>query len=77
MFFLAPEAYLSLARDRQREMIAEVENDRLLTAARRARRDRRRARRAAPANAEVSPVGAEAPAGTVAPCGPRVAAPAR
>jgi hypothetical protein len=52
--------------DRQRELIADAERYRLLAAARR----RRRRERAEP---EVP----NRPAGTLAPCGPSVAAPAR
>jgi hypothetical protein len=81
----SPEIYLSLAHDRQREWIAEAEQGRLLAAARQARRSRRRARRAAEASAELSAdisaelsaAGRDRPAGTVAPCGPAVAQPAR
>ena len=77
----SPEIYLSLAHDRQREWIAEAEQGRLLAAARRARRSRRRTRRAAEVSADISAdisaAGRDRPAGTVAPCGPAVAQPAR
>jgi hypothetical protein len=56
--------------DHQRQLIAEADRYRLLAAARRRRRWER--------NGEgTEPVVRDRPAGTLAPCGPSVAAPAR
>lgn len=55
------EMTLLVATEYQRELIAQAEQHRLLTQARRARRARRAQRRQA---------GMSAPAGTLAPCAP-------
>ena len=60
-----PEILLALADARRRELIAEAHRARLLTSARRARLARK------------APGGRGQPTGTLAPCGPSVAVPAR
>ena len=60
-----PDLMLTLAHDRHRELIAEADRQRLLTSARLARR----ARRAATTRGR--------PVGTLAPCEPSAAVPAR
>ena len=60
-----PDLMLILANDRQRELIAEADRERLLTIARTARR----ARKTAAARGR--------PTGTLASCEPSVAVPAR
>lgn len=62
-----PDIILAQAQDRHRELIQEAERGRLLTIALRARRERR---------AHKERVRGE-PAGTLASCGPRAAAPAQ
>jgi hypothetical protein len=76
---LYPDFLLIVAKDRQRELIAEADRRRLLSLARRARRER--------AEAAYAPRGSQSsgkarvargqPAGTLAACGPHAAAPAR
>jgi hypothetical protein len=68
--FIHPELQLTQFYQRQQELIAEAEQDRLLAAARRLRRRRG-------ADAESDPAARGRPAGTLAGCGPRAAAPAR
>lgn len=63
--FMHPDLLLALAIDRQRELIAEVDRQRLLTSARGARRARK------------APVVRGQPTGTLASCEPSVAVPAR
>jgi len=60
-----PELLLDLTRERRRELIAEADRERLLTIARMARRTRK------------APRGRGQPAGTLRPCEPSVAVPAR
>ena len=60
-----PDVYLTVANDRHRELVAEVDRKRLLTIARAARR----ARKAAAARGR--------PTGTLASCEPTAAVPAR
>lgn len=57
-----PDLMLTLANDRHRELIAEFDRQRLLTTARRARKTRTARGR---------------PTGTLAPCEPSAAVPAR
>jgi hypothetical protein len=64
-----PDVMLTLAHDRHRELVAEAERERLLAGARRGRRTRRDEVRGRPA--------ARPAAGTVSPCEPSVAVPAR
>jgi hypothetical protein len=68
--FIHPELQLDQFYQRQRELIAEVEQHRLLAAARRHRRRRS-------ADAESQPAARGRPAGTLVECGARAAAPAR
>ncbi len=68
--FIHPELQLAQFYQRQRELIAEVDQHRLLTAARRHRRGR-------DADAESHPAARGRPAGTLAACEPRAAVPAR
>lgn len=63
-----PDLMLTLAHDRQRELIAEADRERLLTSARVAR-GARRARKAPGVRGQ--------PTGTLASCEPSVAVPAR
>ena len=63
-----PDFVLDMAHQHQRELIEEAGQRRLLSLARNARRDRR--------DAAAKPA-ARASTGTLAPCGPREAAPAR
>jgi hypothetical protein len=67
--FHSPETILALATAKQQELIAEADRQRLL---RRAHRGRHR--RTRPEN---EPLSRDRPAGTLAACGPHVAAPAR
>jgi hypothetical protein len=60
-----PDLLLDLAKDRQRELIAEADRTRLLSIARRASRARK------------APAVRGQPAGTLASCEPSVAVPAR
>jgi len=60
-----PDMFLTLANDRQRELVADADKQRLLTIARTARR----ARKTAAARGR--------PTGTLASCEPSVAVPAR
>jgi hypothetical protein len=69
--FIPPETMLVLAQERQRELIAEADQYRVLRAARRVRRARGAHR------AEIVAAAPARPAGTLAPCEPRAAAPAR
>ena len=68
--FLHPDLQLAQFHDRERELIAEAEQHRLLATARRHRRQRR-------ADADANPAARGRPAGTLAGCGQRAAAPAR
>jgi hypothetical protein len=68
--FIHPELQLAQFHQRERELIAEVEQHRLLATARRHRRRRG-------VDAESYPVARGRPAGTLAGCGARAAAPAR
>jgi hypothetical protein len=61
---LHPDVMLTIAADRRRELIAEADQERVLKSARRIRRTRRDEVRGQPA-------------GTLAPCEPSVAVPAR
>jgi hypothetical protein len=63
--WMHPDMLLTLANDRQRELVADADKERLLTMARAARR----ARKAAAARGR--------PTGTLASCEPSVAVPAR
>ena len=63
-----PDLMLALANDRQRELIAEADRERLLTIAR-AAREARRARKAPAVRGQ--------PTGTLASCEPSAAVPAR
>ncbi|HEX2771629.1 MAG TPA: hypothetical protein VHN18_04265 [Micromonosporaceae bacterium] len=67
--FFPPETILALATAKQHDLIADADRYRLLRSARRARR-----RHATPVN---EPLSRGRPAGTLAACGPRAAAPAR
>ena len=60
-----PDTLLVLANDRRRELIAEADRERLLTSARRVRRDRK------------APAVRGQPTGTLASCEPSAAVPAR
>jgi hypothetical protein len=60
-----PDLLLDLAYDRRRELVAEADRERLLTIARMVRRTRK------------APGGRGQPAGTLRPCEPSVAVPAR
>ena len=60
-----PDLLLDLMKDRRRELVAEADRERLLTVARAARRNRK------------APRGRGQPAGTLRPCEPSVAVPAR
>jgi hypothetical protein len=66
--FSNPNLMLTLANDRHRQLVAEAERSHLLTIARAARRSRR-ARQAQEMRGR--------PAGTLAPCEPSAAVPAR
>lgn len=66
--FYHPDTVMALANEHRRELIAEADRYRLLASALRIRREQDRERKAA-ARAR--------PAGTLAACGPREAAPAR
>jgi hypothetical protein len=68
--FIHPELQLAQFHQRQRELIAEVEQHRLLAAARRYRRRRG-------ADTESNPSARGRPAGTLTECGPPAAAPAQ
>jgi hypothetical protein len=68
--FIHPELQLAQFYQRQRELIAEVEQHRLLAAARRYRRRRG-------ADTESNPSARGRPAGTLTECGPPAAAPAQ
>jgi hypothetical protein len=68
--FIHPELQMDLFHQRQRELIAEAEQHRLLASARRHLRWRA-------ADAESHPAARNRPAGTLAGCEPRVAASAR
>jgi hypothetical protein len=68
--FYPPDTILALATIKQQELIAEADRYRVLRSARAAARRRR----AAPVN---EPLSRGRPAGTLAACGPRAAAPAR
>jgi hypothetical protein len=74
-----PDFLMILANDHRRELIAEADRHRLLTAARRARRSRADEAHAAQASPEreKSRVARGQPAGTLTACGPHAAAPAR
>lgn len=79
-----PYLALEVALDRHHELIAEADRARLLTAARRRRRadrrganGRRAGRRRSSAGAEADPATGEGADGSLTPCGPRAAAPAR
>ena len=63
--WMHPDLLLVLADDRHRDLIAEADRGRLLTIARRARRSRK------------SPIVRGQPAGTLRPCEPSAAVPAR
>lgn len=63
--WMHPDMFLTLANDRQRELVADADKQRLLTIARAARRTRK----AAAARGR--------PTGTLASCEPSVAVPAR
>jgi len=69
VMILHPALMLAYSRERQNELIAEADRQRLLTAARRHRRFG--------GTAEASATARGRPDGTLAACGPRVAAPAR
>jgi hypothetical protein len=71
MFLHHPDLLLTQVRDYQRELVAEADQRRLLNAA------RRRRRALASADAEATRAARARPAGTVVPCGPAAAAPAR
>ncbi|MQA86781.1 MAG: hypothetical protein GEV03_19660 [Streptosporangiales bacterium] len=66
-----PYLVLDVALDRQRELIAEADRARLLSAARRSRRAGRRWVRA---YAKVNPATRGHPDGSLTPCGPRATA---
>ena len=63
--FIHPDLLLTLANDRQRELIAEADRKRLLTSARGARRARK------------APAVRGQPTGTLASCEPSATVPAR
>lgn len=65
---LHPDLLLALANERHRELIAEADQERLLTIARRVRRGRR---------ARKTPAARGEPTGTLAACKPSAAAPAQ
>jgi hypothetical protein len=66
--WMHPDLLLVLANDRHRELVAEADRGRLLSIAREARRARR---------ARKSPGVRGRPTGTLAPCEPSAAVPAR
>lgn len=68
--FIHPELQLAQFHQRQRELVGEAEQHRLLAAARRYRRRRG-------ADAESNPSARGRPAGTLTECGPPAAAPAQ
>ena len=72
---LYPDFLLVIANDHRRELIEEADRRRLLSLARRARRERTEA--ANHSRAEKHLVARGQPAGTLAACGPHAAAPAR
>jgi hypothetical protein len=81
---LYPDFLLVVANDHRRELIEEADRRRLLSLARRARREQTEALRAArvaqstrSASAGKDRVARGQPAGTLAACGPHAAAPAR
>ena len=73
---LHPETMLELARDRQRDLMADVERYRLFAAARRSRRARTATERVGTAGRDAT-VPRARPVGNLDPCGPRAAVPAR
>jgi hypothetical protein len=70
--FTHPDLLWSQAKYRQQELIAEADRHRLLTAARRGRRARR-----AQADQQSTAMARGRPAGNLAVCPPRAAAPAQ
>jgi hypothetical protein len=72
--WMYPDFLLVVAEDRRRDLIAEADRRRLLSAARRARREQTEA---ANRNHGKLTIARGQPAGTLAACGPHAAAPAR
>lgn len=70
--FMHPDLLWVQAKQHQQELIDQADRHRLLTAARRARRDRSGTR-----NPEGNAMARGRPAGNLAACPPRAAAPAR
>ncbi len=70
--FTHPDLLLAQQKQRQRDLISQAEEYRLLAAARRSRRARRAA-----GDAAITPVVRGRPAGNLAACGPHAAASAR